>query len=51
MVMEMQDNSDRYGGGGYAGRQQMICGTMEMLKWVVRMETDCANINREGLPT
>ena len=47
----MQDNRYGYDGGGYAGRQQKICGTMEMAKWAGRTATDWANIDREQLAT
>ena len=45
-VEEMQDNRDGYGGGGDARRQQKICGTKEMAKWVGRTATDWENIDR-----
>ena len=51
MVAEMRDNQDVYGGGGDVGRQHMICGTLEMTKWVGRTATDWENIDREKLPT
>ena len=47
----IQDNRYGYGGGGDVGRQHMIYGTTEMAKWVVRMATEWANIDRERLPT
>ena len=47
----MRDNMDLYDGGGDAGRQQERCGKTEMAKWVGRMVTDWANIDREQLPT
>ena len=50
-VTEMRDNRYGYGGGGYAGRQQKRCGTMEMAKWVVRTVKEWENIDRERLPT
>ena len=46
MVAEMQDKRDGYGGVGDVGRQQMICGTTKMVKWVGRMATDWENIDR-----
>ena len=46
----MPDNMDRYGGGGYVGRQQTRCGTTEIAKWVGRTVKDWENINREQLP-
>ena len=48
---EMGDNRDVYDGGGDAGRQQKICGTAEMEKWVERMVTDWEYIDRERLLT
>ena len=51
MVTYVQGEKDAYGGGGYVGRQQMICGATTMEKWVVRTATYWANINRELLPT
>ena len=42
----MRDNRDGYGGGGDERRQQKICETTEMAKWVGRTVTDWANINR-----
>ena len=40
MVVDMRYNRNGYGGGGDVGRQQMICDTMEMAKWVGRTATD-----------
>ena len=51
MVEDIQDNRDGYRGGGDVGRQQMRCGTTEMVKWVVRTATEWTNIDREQLPT
>ena len=51
MVAEMRDTRNGYGGGGYAGRQQKICRTTDMAKWVGRTATEWENINRERLPT
>ena len=45
-VEEMWDGKRRD-----VGRQQKICGTTEMAKWVGRTAMDWANINRERLPT
>ena len=50
-VADMQDNRYGYGGGGYEVRQQNICGTMEMAKWVGRTATEWVDIYREQLPT
>ena len=40
MVAEMRYKRNGYDGGGNVGRQQMICGTTEMSKWVGRTATD-----------
>ena len=47
----MRDNMYGYGGGGDVGRQQMICGTTEMAKWVGRTALYWTNMDRERLTT
>ena len=50
-MAEMRYNRYGYEGRRDVGRQQMRCGTTEMVKLVGRTTTDCANIDREKLPT
>ena len=50
-VEEIRDNKDGYGGRGDTGRQQKICGTTEMTKWVGRTATEWKNLYRGRLPT
>ena len=45
-MAEIQDNRYGYDGGGDVGWQQKRCGTTEMEKWVGRMVTERANIDR-----
>ena len=42
----MKDNRDGYGDEEDVLRQQIMCGTTEMAKWVGRTVVDWANINR-----
>ena len=46
MVEDMRDNRDVYRGREDVGRQQMICETTEMEKWVGRTAMEWSNIDR-----
>ena len=48
-MAEMRDNRYGYDVGGDAGWKDKICGMTDMAKWIERIVTEWANINREQL--